>query len=492
MENHIIETQPSSEASKNTQQPSKSVVNKKKLRLLRQRRGYADLLMKTLESQMKGNETNSVQFVNPTRPEARRIKRLYDSIKIMARDFGEVEDHSRVWLAHIDTDAVHPMVTIMGPDVEVTLVRVWGEGLTIPVALVRCKRLRIHVAAGELTIKEIGFACRKTTVAKKYQTIELTEKDLRARRFRFSLSGDRAVVLVEKLKTEEEIEEILETSNLDQKIIEPERGRERRSKSVFGRRLKLSQSSTYPSDLSGNSQVYILNTEPIAEPTQYQSEPMYSRVPVSYIRNSMTLEEIQRRILFIDCEFVMGHKELKGSKLKGVQLLASIAIMNYHGQVILDTRVTPAKRIRSCVTRITGFRLSDLINQRKEEEIIREVQELVKGRILIGHDLTSDLSVLRINIETLAGIRDLSTSPTLRDLIPTANARLSLKLVSEQILARPIHKIANNDGKEILKPHSALEDVQTIRDVYLKIETIWRDTPAVPNNHMWNHRSGEM
>ena len=492
MENHIIETQTSSEASKKVPQPLKDAVSKKKLRLLRQRKGYADLLMKNLESQMKGNEFNSVKFVNPTRPEARRIKRLYDSIKLMARDFGEVEDHSRVWLAHIDTDAVHPMVTIMGPDAEVTLVRVWGKELTVPVAVVKCKRLRIHVAAGELKIKEIGFACRKTTVVKKCQTIELTEKDFRARRFRFSLSGDRAVVLVERLKTVEEIEEIFEISNVDQKVIEPERGRERRAKSVLGRRIKLSQSSTYPSNPSGNSQIYILNTESIEEPTQYQTEPMYSRVPVSYIRNSMTLEEIQRRILFIDCEFVMGHKELKGSKLKGIQLLASIAIMNYQGQIILDTRVTPAKRIRSCVTRITGFRLCDLINQRKEEEVIREVQQLVKGRILKGHDLTSDLSVLRINIETLAGIRDLSTSPTLRDLIPTVNPRLSLKLVSEQILARPIHKITINDGKEILKPHSALEDVQTIRDIYLKVETIWRDTTAVSNAQMWNHKSGEM
>ena len=51
--------------------------------------------------------------------------------------------------------------------------------------MVRCKRLRIHVAARELKIKENGFACRKTTVAKKYQTIELKEKYFRARRFRF-------------------------------------------------------------------------------------------------------------------------------------------------------------------------------------------------------------------------------------------------------------------------------------------------------------------
>ena len=121
------------------------------------------------------------------------------------------------------------------------------------------------------------------------------------------------MVLVERLKYVEEIMEIFETSNVDEKVIEPERGRERRAKSVLGRRIKLSQSSTYPSDPSGSSQVYILNTEPIEEPTQYQSEPMYSRVQVSYIRNLMTLEEFQRRILFIYCEFVMGHKELNVS-----------------------------------------------------------------------------------------------------------------------------------------------------------------------------------
>ena len=49
--------------------------------------------MKTLESQMKGSESNLVQFVNQTRPEERRIKWLYDIIKIMAKDFGEVKDN---------------------------------------------------------------------------------------------------------------------------------------------------------------------------------------------------------------------------------------------------------------------------------------------------------------------------------------------------------------------------------------------------------------
>ena len=42
------------------------------------------------------------------------------------------------------------------------------------------------------------------------------------------------MVLVERLKYVEEIMEIFETSNVDEKVIEPERGRERRAKSVLG------------------------------------------------------------------------------------------------------------------------------------------------------------------------------------------------------------------------------------------------------------------
>ena len=200
--------------------------------------------------------------------------------------------------------------------------------------------------------------------------------------------------------------------------------------------------------------------------------PIKSKVPVSYIRNQMDLSEVQERILFLDCEFVAGHKELQGSKMKGTQLLASVAIMDYYGRVILDTRVTPSKTIRDYCFRITGFRPRDLINQRREEELVPEIHQLVKGRILIGHDLTSDLKVLRINVDELAGIRDLSTAPTLFKLIPTSNPRLSLKVVSEQILNKPLRTTKVVIGKKVPDPHSALEDVQAIRAVYLKIEPI--------------------
>ena len=440
----------------------------------RKRKLHSELLLKTIESYQSTNETTTVKFVNPTRAHARRIVRFYDEIRRMAKGYGEIEDPYQLWLAHVDMESIHPLVTVMSKAAELTLVQIRMDEKTIPMALLNVTKIRVHVAAGLLKVKSTDMFGSITTSVAKNQTVEIEIQDLKTQKYEFTLTGVQAVVLIEKLRRK--LRPVIHGLPIKTEK-ETEQAHSYYQSQTPSRKSMMSMRSLFRSTTSmGNSQIRILQVKRIEVPAEYQMAPIRSKVPVSYIRNQMDLSEIQERILFLDCEFVAGHKELQGSKMKGTQLLASVAIMDYYGRVILDTRVTPSKTIRDYCFRITGFRPRDLINQRKEEELVPEIHQLVKGRILIGHDLTSDLKVLRIDVDELAGIRDLSTAPTLFKLIPTSNPRLSLKIVSEQILNKPLRTFKVVNGKEVPDPHSALEDVQTIRAVYLKVEPIWEDS----------------
>mgnify|MGYP003397015208 CR=1 FL=1 len=88
------------------------------------------------------------------------------------------------------------------------------------------------------------------------------------------------------------------------------------------------------------------------------------------------------------------------------------------------------------------------------------------------------MKVLQINPQDIAGIQDLSSSPTLRELIPYENPRFSLKELALKILGKELITSKLVNEREEAEPHSALKDVQTIREIYLKIEHNRKDRPV--------------
>lgn len=200
-----------------------------------------------------------------------------------------------------------------------------------------------------------------------------------------------------------------------------------------------------------------------------------SKIPISYIRNRMGVDEIRKRILFLDCEFVGGYRELnQKGKWKCSNLLGSICILDYEGEIILNTNVSPTKMIRSYVKWITGFTPYDLKNKILDEVMIEQVRGLVEGRVLVGHDLTGDIAVLKINKESLLGIRDLSTALAVRKCMDDFEGeRLKLENVAQQLLGRTCRSKSGH--------HNVFEDVRAIRDIYRLVEDTWEDTINIIN-----------
>ena len=111
-----------------------------------------------------------------------------------------------------------------------------------------------------------------------------------------------------------------------------------------------------------------------------------------------------------------------GAGLKGEQdILARVSIVNFYGNVLLDTFVYPSERITDWRTKYSGIRSTDvltdegknhflpiLIPAKSFEEAQSQVMKLIKDRILIGHALKGDLAVLKLS-HPYHAIRDTSS-----------------------------------------------------------------------------------
>jgi len=122
----------------------------------------------------------------------------------------------------------------------------------------------------------------------------------------------------------------------------------------------------------------------------------------------------------IDCEMV-------GAGANGAEdVLARVSVVNYFGQVLLDVFVKPTERVTDWRTKYSGIRPADVLNEsgtlprasaaaharpgymnkytvantfalaQPLEKVQNQVRELIKDRILIGHGLQTDLTILNI------------------------------------------------------------------------------------------------
>jgi RNA exonuclease 4 len=115
------------------------------------------------------------------------------------------------------------------------------------------------------------------------------------------------------------------------------------------------------------------------------------------------------RYIAVDCEMV-------GVGLNRVSSLARVSLVNYHGEVILDEYVKQRENVTDYRTPWSGIRKSDLINgmslvvldtigidnnssiAKPFDEVQQRVNDLLRGRILIGHAVHHDLQVLVMSV----------------------------------------------------------------------------------------------
>uniref|UniRef100_A0A0D9X7D1 RNA exonuclease 4 n=1 Tax=Leersia perrieri TaxID=77586 RepID=A0A0D9X7D1_9ORYZ len=154
----------------------------------------------------------------------------------------------------------------------------------------------------------------------------------------------------------------------------------------------------------------------------------------------------------VDCEMVgVG---AGGSK----SALGRVTLVNSWGNVVYDEYVRPVEWIVDYRTHISGIRPKHM-NKAKDFWVVqKDVADLIKGRILVGHALHHDLKVLLLS-HPKKDIRDTSEYEVFR----REGKRRSLKDLTAQVLGAKIQQ----------KEHCPIEDARAAMFIYSKHKKSW-------------------
>lgn len=77
-------------------------------------------------------------------------------------------------------------------------------------------------------------------------------------------------------------------------------------------------------------------------------------------------------------------------------VLARVSLVDFHGRQVYDSFVRPKERVTDWRTKITGITPKTMATAREFDAVQQEIADLIKGRILVGHDIRHDLAVLML------------------------------------------------------------------------------------------------
>ena len=204
-------------------------------------------------------------------------------------------------------------------------------------------------------------------------------------------------------------------------------------------RHRLVRKSEKPTNDFKPSQETNLNTE-------VKSDPKISENPS--IPSEVT------ECIALDCEMV-------GVGVDGKEhMLARCSIVNSKCEKIYDKFVRPCEEVVDYRYPLTGIKPSHLAGGDTFKVVQKEVSDIIKNRVLVGHTLRSDLKVLFLDHPKLAR-RDVSTYKPLTGR--TRYGRPGLKLMSEVILDKSIQ-----EGH-----HDSVEDAIAAMQLYLVEKRGW-------------------
>eukprot|EP00043_Microstomoeca_roanoka_P006762 m.65724 g.65724 ORF g.65724 m.65724 type:complete len:617 (-) comp13555_c1_seq1:30-1880(-) len=163
------------------------------------------------------------------------------------------------------------------------------------------------------------------------------------------------------------------------------------------------------------------------------------------------------KFIALDCEMVGVGRDGHHSAL------ARCSLVNKHGEVILDTYVKPREKVVDYRTHVSGILPHHLEKAPSFDTVQKQVAEVLKNRILVGHAIHHDLKALML-WHPRRSIRDTATFGPYRRLASTT--RPALRVLAKAVLGLNMHQ-----GQ-----HDSVIDARAALFLYLHARKEWETT----------------
>lgn len=134
-------------------------------------------------------------------------------------------------------------------------------------------------------------------------------------------------------------------------------------------------------------------------------------------------------------------------------VLARVSVVNFNGDQVYDSYVRPKEMVTDWRTHVSGIAPKHMVEARTLEHVQKEIADIMKDRILVGHAVSNDLDALLLG-HPKRDIRDTSKHPPYRRIAGGGSPRL--KMLAEEFLGIKIQ-----DGA-----HSSVEDARATMALY--------------------------